>query len=162
MARRWVIPLMLLLLAAAPAACGSDSPTAVDEDPGVVDAGGGGTTIPGCPLTAEQASGIVGRELADRGGCSFSDGIALLSITTASESAALATYDYARDMATQTYDTVSDLKRDGTGFFAVMDIEAQLVLIRGDGAYTVTMSSFSMDATAYEQTMYALVDAILA
>ena len=160
MKRRWVIPLLLLLMAA-PAACGSDSP--IDGDPSVVDGGGGGggTTIPDCPLTAEQASGIVGRELADRGGCSFSDGIALLSITTASESAALATYDYARDTATQTYHTVSELKRDGKGFFAVKDIEAQLVLIRSDGAYTVTMSSFSMDAATYEQTMYALVDAIL-
>lgn len=169
MKRRWTVPLMALLLVA-PAACGSGSPTNVDGDPGVSNGadpgeGGGteaGTTVPDCPLTADEISAIVARSLTDRGGCSFGDGIALLSITTASQSAALMTYDYQRTLAAETYDTVSDLQREGTGFFAVKDIEAQLVLIRSDGAYTVTMSSFSLDAAQYEQTMYQLVDAIVA
>ena len=167
MKRRWMTPLMLLLLVA-PAACGTDSPT--NGDSGVAngadpDGGEGidaGTTVPDCPFTAAQASDVVGRQLTDQGGCSFGDGIALLSITTASETAALMTYDYERQLATQTYDTVADLERDGQGFFAVKDIEAQLVLIRGEGAYTVTMSSFGLDATEYKQTMYELVDAIVA
>jgi hypothetical protein len=165
MTRRWMAPLVLLLLAAS-GGCGSETSSPdLDGEPGIVDEqlpGGAGTTVPDCPLTAEQASTIVDRPLTDQPGCSFGDGIALLSITTASEEAALMTYDYERNLATQTYDTVRDLARDGTGFFAVKDIEAQLVLIRPDGAYTIVMSSFGMDAGQYEQTMYDLVDAILA
>lgn len=164
MTRRWMAPLVLLLLAVS-TACGSETAPDVDDDPGIVDEelpGGAGTVVPDCPLTAEQASALVDRPLTDQSGCSFGDGIALLSITTASEEAALMTYDYQRELATQTYDTVRDLERDGQGFFAVKDIEAQLVLIRADGAYTVVMSSFGMDADEYEQTMYELVDAILA
>jgi hypothetical protein len=160
MMRRLLMTPLILLLFAAPAACGAD--TLADGVDDIVVGGDAGTTVPECPLTAEQASALTGRTLTDSGGCSFGDGIALLTITTASESAALMTYDYQRRTATETYRTVVDVERDGTGFVAVKDIEAQLVLIRRDGAYTVVMSSFGLDAEQYQRTLYRIVDAILA
>jgi len=124
----------------------------------------GSAVAPPCPFTAEQVSDLVGQSMEDQGNCLFGDGkgVASLTITMASATAGEVTYDYQRDQAGKTYANVSDLGKGTKSYLAIKDIGAEAVLISDQGAYTVTMSSFSFDTAQYDQTMRALIDAILA
>jgi len=124
----------------------------------------GSAAAPSCPFTAEQVSDLVGRPMEDQGNCLFGDGkgVASLTITTSSATAGEVTYDYQRDQAGKAYPNVSDLDKGTRSYLAIKDIGAEAVLISDQGAYTLTMSSFSFDTAQYDQTMRALVDAILA
>ncbi|WP_198347949.1 hypothetical protein [Plantactinospora sp. KBS50] len=89
-------------------------------------------------------------------------GVASLSITTSSKLAGEATYDYQRQQADPQYDRVIDLEAGDRAYLAAKDIRAEAVLISDQGAYTVTMSSFSFDLDRYERTLRAILDKILA
>ncbi|MBL6279568.1 hypothetical protein JMF97_25770 [Micromonospora fiedleri] len=167
--RRLILP-VLLATALALTGCGDSEPAA----PGTgSDAGsdadldlpvdGADAVRPACPFTAEQVTGIVGQQLDDKGNCSFGDGIALLTVTTASRVAGEMTYDYQRQQADQTYQSVTDLGVGDKGYLAVKDIEAEAVVINGAGSFTVTLSSFprlGAQPDGYAQAMRKLADAL--
>ncbi|MEU6024521.1 hypothetical protein [Micromonospora sp. NPDC047134] len=167
--RRLILP-VVLAAALALTGCGDSEPTTPAAGP---DAGsdadldlpvdGGGSVRPACPFTAEQIAEIVGQQLNDQGNCSFGDGIALLTVTTASREAGEMTYDYQRQQADQTYRSVTDLGVGDKGYLAVKDIEAEAVVINGAGSFTVTLSSFARlgaQPDGYAQVMRELVDAL--
>lgn len=167
--RRLILP-VLLATALALTGCGGSEPAARGAGP---DAGsdadldlpvdGADAVRPACPFTAEQVTGIVGQQLDDKGNCSFGDGIALLTVTTASRVAGEMTYDYQRQQADQTYQSVTDLGVGDKGYLAVQDIEAEAVVINGAGSFTVTLSSFQRlgaQPDGYAQAMRKLADAL--
>lgn len=162
----WLAPLLLLTLVG-PAACdnSADAPasTQAGADTGSnPDAGTANNTVPACPFTAAQVSDIVGRPMVDEGNCLFGDGkgVASLTITMASQLAAATTYDYQHEQAGKQYDRVVDLDRGDKSYLATKDIAGEAVVISVKGAYTLIMSSFSMDPAGYEQKLRRLLDAI--
>ncbi|TDC38614.1 hypothetical protein E1211_06750 [Micromonospora sp. 15K316] len=161
------------LCVAALVLAGCDSADPTDPDPGAdIDApidgadvaDGGDASPPKCPFNAAQASELVGQPLVDQGNCLFGDGqgVAALTITTASRTAGEATYDYQRRQADQTYQKVTDLDQGGKGYVAVKDIEGQAVLIADAGTFTITMSSFQRlgGPDGYEQTLRRVIEAL--
>ncbi|MEU1759583.1 hypothetical protein ACFYON_10245 [Micromonospora sp. NPDC005686] len=164
---RLALPLVLLALLA-PAGCdsggdvfdGGSADTVAGEDGGDPDAGAVDDVRPPCPFTAAQVSELVDRKLRDEGNCSFGDGIAQLSVTTASVTAGKTTYNYQHNQAVEQYEKVVDLDRGEQGYLAVKDVRGEAVLIDGKGAYTVTISSFSGGTTGNEQILRRALDAI--
>ncbi len=169
--RRLILP---ALCAAALVLAGCDSAESPGPDAGAgVDAeapaDGGDTGAdaapPACPFTAEQVSDLVGQPLVDKGSCLFGDGngVATLTITTASRTAGETTYDYQRQQATETYREVTDLDGGGKGYLAVKDIGAEAVVVSDAGAYTVTLSSFERlgaSPDGYRQALDRLLGAL--
>jgi hypothetical protein len=96
------------------------------------------------------------------GNCLFRDGngVAILTITLASEVAGQATYDYSREQAGKRFERVSDVDKGDQGYLATGGTEAEAVVISKAGAYTVQISSFHDDAGANEALLRKLVDAI--
>ncbi|GAB3845068.1 hypothetical protein GCM10029963_22860 [Micromonospora andamanensis] len=89
--------------------------------------------------------------------------MATLSVTTASQLAGETTYDYQRQQAEQTYQTVTDLDGGAKGYLAVKDIGAEAVLVGDAGSFTVTLSSFERlgaQPDGYEQALRRLLDAL--
>lgn len=159
---RIALAALLVGLAVSASACGSDSPgaDASGDGAGLGNMTGAGTTRPECPFTVQQVNDITGRSLKDQGNCLFGDGIASLTVTTASELAGTTTYDYARQQAEQSYLKVVDIDQGDRGFMAIKDIEAQAVVVSKKGSYTLVMSSFSFDSAKYDSTLRALLDQI--
>jgi hypothetical protein len=117
-----------------------------------------------CPFTAAQASDLIGQPLIDEGNCLFGDGkgVASLTVTMASETAGLMTYDYQRKQADDIYTQVSDIDVGGQGYLAIKDIGAEVVVVRRSGSYTMTLSSFERlgSSDGYEPVLRKLVDAL--
>ena len=158
--KRWAAAVAGLVLVGC-AACGSpESGGTADEGDDGADLGALGTAVPSCPVTVEQVSQIVGQPMEEDTSCSFDDGrgVALLTITMSSQLAGESTYDYQRDVATKSYDTVEDLQRGSKGYLAYKDIHGEAVVISPNGAYTVTMSSFSFEPDQYPSALRKLVD----
>ncbi|MGB2569271.1 hypothetical protein ACPFP2_12580 [Micromonospora citrea] len=133
----------------------------VQAGPGIVPGG----AVPPCPFTAREVSTILGQPLTDDGDCLFGDGkgVASVNITTSSPAAGSTTYEYARQRAEQTFDSVKDLDAGVTAYVAVRDLAGEAVLVSASGAYTINLSSFErLDSAGYEQALQALLDAILA
>ncbi|MFY1575371.1 hypothetical protein ACN26Z_10850 [Verrucosispora sp. WMMD703] len=161
--RRLILP-AVLAAALALTGCDSAEPAPPAAGPGAdvetdldVPADGAGTEA--------QISELIGQSMVDDGNCSFGDGkgVAALSVTTASQLAGETTYDYQRQQAEQTYQTVTDLDGDGKGYLAVKDIGAEAVLVGGAGSFTVTLSSFERlgaQPDGYEQALRRLLDAL--
>ncbi|MGC9665333.1 hypothetical protein ACNTMW_02120 [Planosporangium sp. 12N6] len=164
--RRLIAPVLGLILLV-PAGCagqtaGSGSGSASDDGGDAVPAVTGNVTRPACPLTAAQVAEIVGRELPDTGNCSFNNGVAMVTIVTASEFAGKTTFDGQRTYAEQTYRQVKKLDKGDMAYFAVKDTGAEAAVVTKAGSYTVNLSSFiGFDATTYEQTMRKLLDTIV-
>lgn len=132
-----------------------------DNGNGTDDTGG---VAPKCPLTVAQVSEILGQSMVDKGSCSFGDGngVALLTITMASQLAGEATYEFQRDQATQLYREVQDLDKGEKAYLAVKDIAAEAVVISRTGSYTVTLSSFQRlgsQPDGYQRALRDLLDA---
>ncbi|MEV2238271.1 hypothetical protein [Micromonospora sp. NPDC049891] len=169
--RRLILP-AVLAAALALTGCDSSEPTPPEAGPGAdaeadldLPAGDAGTETPACPFTAAQISELVGQSMVDNGKCSFGDGkgVAALSVTTASQLAGETTYDYQRQQAAQTYQTVTDLDGGGKGYLAVKELGAEAVLVGGAGSFTVTLSSFERlgaQSDGYEQALRRLLDAL--
>ncbi|MEV4711208.1 hypothetical protein [Micromonospora sp. NPDC049374] len=169
--RRLILP-AVLAVAFALTGCDSAEPAPPAAGPGAdvetdldLPADGAGSEAPPCPFSAAQISELVGQSMVDDGNCSFGDGkgVAALSVTTASQLAGETTYDYQRQQAEQTYQTVTDLDGDGKGYLAVKDIGAEAVLVGGTGSFTVTLSSFERlgaQPDGYEQALRRLLDAL--
>lgn len=164
---RLALPLLLLALLA-PAGCDAaggdqlDSTTGdVAEDAGP-DAGAMGGGPPPCPFTAAQVSEIVGQTMRADGNCLFGDGkgVASLTVTTASATAGMMTYDYQYDQAGKQYEKVVDLDRGERGYLAVKDVHGEAVLIDGRGTYTLTISSFGGGTAGNEKILRRALDAI--
>ncbi|MDQ7907444.1 hypothetical protein RB614_23275 [Phytohabitans sp. ZYX-F-186] len=120
------------------------------------------TAVPACPFTAEKVSQLVGQPMVDEENCLFGDGkgIASVTITTSSQLAGSGTYDHKRESAGKRYGHVTDVHKGDKAYVAVGDTEAEAVMIREDGSYTLTLSSFSFDKAKYEQTLHAMLDGI--
>ncbi|MEG3636538.1 hypothetical protein [Micromonospora palythoicola] len=171
--RRLILP-VVLLAALALTGCDSADPAPPAAGPGAdadaetdldLPADGAGNQTPACPFTAAQVSELVGQSMVDDGNCSFGDGkgVAALSVTTASQLAGETTYDFQRQQAEQSYQTVTDLDGDGKGYLAVKDIGAEAVLVGGAGSFTVTLSSFERlgaEPDGYAQALRRLLDAL--
>ncbi|MEU4551743.1 hypothetical protein EV382_2133 [Micromonospora violae] len=174
--RRLIAPLWCSLLLFPLVACGPDdtggsAPAAgvgVDADADAdTDAGGDLPNVsrPACPFTADKVSDLVGQPMQDQGNCLFGDGngVASLTITTASPLAGESTYDYQREQATQTYREVKDVDKGRKAYLAVKDIAGEAVVIGDKGSYTVTLSSFEAigaSAGGYEPTLRKVLDAL--
>jgi hypothetical protein len=167
--RRLVPPLMLAALLMVAGCGGADSAAlgadGTDGDAGIdvgFDIGNG--EVPACPFTAAQASDLIGQPLIDEGNCLFGDGkgVASLTVTMASETAGLMTYDYQRKQADDIYTQVSDIDVGGQGYLAIKDIGAEVVVVRRSGSYTMTLSSFERlgSSDGYEPVLRKLVDAL--
>lgn len=168
--RRLILPTVLAAVLTL-TGCDSTDPTPPEAGPGVdaeadldLPADDGGTETPACPFTAAQISELVGQSMVDTGNCGFGDGagVAVLSVTTASQAAGEMTYDYQREQAAQIYQTVTDLDA-GKGYLAVKDIGAEAVLVAGAGSFTVTLSGFERlgaQPDGYEQALRRLLDAL--
>ncbi|MER7444923.1 hypothetical protein [Micromonospora avicenniae] len=171
--RRMIVP---ALCVAALVLVGCDSPDSTNADPGAdidapIDGGelpdlgdAGDAAPPKCPFTADQVSDLVGQPMVDQGNCLFGDGngVATLTITTASRTAGEMTYDYQRQQADQIYQKVTDIDQDGKGYVAVKDIEGQAVLIAASGTFTITLSSFQRlgGPEGYEQTLRRMIEVL--
>ncbi|MER5455180.1 hypothetical protein ABT008_10365 [Micromonospora sp. NPDC002389] len=123
------------------------------------------TARPPCPFDAAQISEFVGQPMVDQGTCSFGDGngVAQLTVTTASRLAGESTYDYQRQQAGQIYTTVTEIGDGAKGYLAVKDIGAEAVVVGDGGSYTVTLSSFARLGArpdGYEQALRRLLDAL--
>ncbi|MDO3705180.1 hypothetical protein Q3W71_26265 [Micromonospora sp. C28SCA-DRY-2] len=167
--RRWIAPAALAVALALTGCGGSDGPDGspgaaeqVDGGDGLVDGDPAAVERPSCPFTPERASDLVGRTMHADGNCLFRDdnGVAILTITLASEVAGQATYDYSREQAGKRFERVSDIDRGDQGYLAAGGTEAEAVVISQAGAYTVQISSFNDDAAANEALLRKLVDAI--
>ncbi|MFI7608428.1 hypothetical protein ACIBTV_25210 [Micromonospora sp. NPDC049366] len=174
--RRLIAPVVCSLLLLPLAACGADdgggappagNPGVEADGDGDGDLAGAGvdTPAPPCPFTVDKITELVGQPMVDQSNCSFGDGngVALLTITTASRIAGEATYDYQRQQATSTYRQVKDAGKGDKGYLAIKDIGAEAVVISNAGSYTVTLSSFQrLGATpdGYERTLRGLLDAL--
>ncbi|OLT16105.1 hypothetical protein BJF78_15240 [Pseudonocardia sp. CNS-139] len=168
--RRLVAPLVLAALLAL-AGCGGPGGSALgsadaDGDP-ATDIGFdiGNAEVPECPFTEAQATQLVGEPLVDEGNCLFGDGkgVASLSVTMASETAGLVTYDYQREQADSVYDQVTDIDAGDQAYLAVKDIAGEAVVVSPSGSYTITLSSFERlgdTPGGYEQVLRGLVDAL--
>ncbi|GIJ22469.1 hypothetical protein [Micromonospora lutea] len=169
--RRLILP-TVLVAALALTGCDSGEPAPPEPGPAVdteadldLPADGAGAEAPACPFSATQISELVGQPMVDDGNCSFGDGkgVAVLTVTTASRVAGETTYDYQREQAAQTYQTVTDLDDGGKGYLAVKDIGAEAVLVGNVGSFTVTLSSFERlgaQPDGYEQALRRLLDAL--
>lgn len=169
--RRWMAPAALSVVLALTGCGGPDEP---ETSPGsAVDAEGGGddsvlggdaaaVARPSCPFTPERASEIAGRTMHADGNCLFRDGngVAILTITLASELAGRTTYDYSREQAGKRFARVPDVDKGDQGYLAAGGTEAEAVVISEAGSYTVQISSFNDDAAAIEALLRKLVDAI--
>ncbi|WBB68522.1 hypothetical protein [Micromonospora sp. WMMD812] len=172
--RRLIAPVVCSLLLFPLAACGADD--AGDTPPAGgsgVEADGGGdlpaagadAPAPPCPFTADKVAEIVGQPMVDQGNCSFGDGkgVALFTVTRASQAAGATTYDYQRQQATATYREVKDVDKGEKAYLAVKDIEGEAVVVSRAGSYTVILSSFErLGATpdGYERTLRTVLDAL--
>ncbi|MEO3927722.1 hypothetical protein ABGB07_28215 [Micromonosporaceae bacterium B7E4] len=146
------------------ASCGGGSNTTADR-PSDVELPVGGdlnTAVPACPFTAAKISQLVGQPMVDKDNCLFGDGkgIASVTITTSSELAGSGTYDHKRESAGKRYGNVTDVQKGDKAYIAAGEIEAEAVMIRDDGSYTLTLASFSFDKAKYEQTLQAMLDGI--
>ncbi|WP_240742321.1 hypothetical protein [Micromonospora zingiberis] len=171
--RRLILPMVLAAILAL-TGCGNDGPATpepgvgtdadADVDLDLPDAAADAVR-PACPFSAEQIAGFVGQPMVDQGNCSFGDGkgVALLTVTTASQVAGEMTYAYQRQQADQIYQTVTDLGAGEKGYLAVKDIGAEAVVISGAGSFTVTLSSFERlgaQPDGYAQAVRQLLDAL--
>ncbi|GAA2711176.1 hypothetical protein ACFY2R_29630 [Micromonospora olivasterospora] len=168
--RRLIAPMSCSFLILPLVACGAED--VGDADPAAeagVEADTGGETAdtpaPRCPFTVSQLSEIVGQPMVYQGSCSFGDGngVALLTVTTASRLAGETTYGYERDQAGKVYREVKDVDKGDKAYLAVKDIGAEAVVVSGAGSYTVTLSSFQRlgaSPDGYERTLRALLDAL--
>lgn len=157
-----LVPL-LLAVAVATSACGSDSPgggSASTGDAGLSDVADANPSPPPCPFTAQQVNEITGRSLKDLGHCEFGDGTASITVMTFSEFAGSTAYDFSRQQADQLYAKVVDVDQGDRGFIAIKDVEAKAMAVGKKGSYTLIMSSFEFDAAKYESTLRALLDKI--
>ncbi|WP_213456917.1 hypothetical protein [Rhizomonospora bruguierae] len=174
--RRLILPTICLAVLAL-AGCGGTGSAGGDAGPdaglGIEDLVGGDADVgpdagpPPCPFTAATASELVGEKLVDSGPCVFGDGkgVAGLTVTMSSSFAAEVTYDYQRNLAGETFDTVTDLNEGGKGYLAVKDIGAEAVLIGKAGAYTLNLSNFehlgsNPTPAAYDPVMRKLLAAL--
>jgi hypothetical protein len=156
------------LLAAA--ACGGGGPAAptageaasvaAPDDAGAAGAAGDAAldVAPPCPFDAETVSQLVERPLQERSTCDYSDGIAVVSITTASAGTGRLTLDGAREWAAQRYASVTDL--GDRGFLAIDELEALASVVLPTGSYTVTAASLDLDSAGYERVMTRLLEAL--
>ncbi|SCG52171.1 hypothetical protein GA0070609_2629 [Micromonospora echinaurantiaca] len=167
--RRWIAPVALVVVLALTGCGGSEEPQGspgaaeeVDGGDGVIEGDGAAVERPSCPFTPERASELVGRTMNADGNCLFRDGngVAILTITLASEVAGQATYDYSREQAGKRFERVSEVDKGDQGYLATGGTEAEAVVISKAGAYTVQISSFHDDAAANEALLRKLVDAI--
>ncbi|PZF91804.1 hypothetical protein C1I99_22800 [Micromonospora deserti] len=129
---------------------------------GIDEGSGGNAAIPSCPFTPERASEIVGRAMHADGNCLFRDGngVAILTVTLASELAGSATFAYSREQAGKRYEGVAAVDKGDQGYLAAGETEAEAVVISGAGAFTVQISSFASDAAANEALLRKLIAAI--
>ncbi|MEU8257182.1 hypothetical protein AB0C06_23280 [Micromonospora inaquosa] len=174
--RRLIAPLWCSLLLFPLVACGPDNTGGSDPAAGVgvdadtdtdTDAGGDLPNVsrPACPFDAAKVSDLVGQPMQDQGNCLFGDGngVASLTITTASPLAGESTYAYQRDQATQVYREVKDVDKGRKAYLAVKDIEGEAVVVSDKGSYTVILSSFERlgaKSGGYESTLRAVLDAL--
>ena len=160
---RRLIALMLAgLVALAAAGCGDDLPDLGSPDDGSV---GGADVTPPCPFTAEQVSGFVGLTMAKDAECSFraDNGYSLVTILPASRVAGLATYEFARKMAGETYGTVKDAGRGEQSYLAYENIGGELTVIGTTTSYTITLSglpALEQNPAGYEPLLLRMFDAI--
>ncbi|MEO3930488.1 hypothetical protein ABGB07_42575 [Micromonosporaceae bacterium B7E4] len=156
-------PVALTLLFAV-ASCGGGSNSTAGGPSDVEPPVGGdlNTAVPACPFTAEKISQFVGQPMVDKENCLFGDGkgVASVTITMSSQLAGSGTYDYKRESADKRYGDVTDVQKGDKAYISIGETEAEAVMIREDGSYTLTISSFSFDKARYEQVLQAMLDGI--
>jgi hypothetical protein len=165
--RRLIALLLAGLLALAATGCGDDRPTGLGggDTSGDSGDGGGPDVTPPCPFTAEQVSDFVGLTMAKEAECSFraDNSYSLATILPASKVAGLATYDFARKMASETYGTIKDVDRGEQGYLAYKDIGGELYVIGATTSYTITLSglpALEQNPAGYEPLLLRMLDAI--
>jgi hypothetical protein len=168
--RRLIALLLAGLIALAAAGCGDDGPAGlgggdISGDSGDSGGDGGPDVTPPCPFTAEQVSGFVGLTMAQDAACSFraDNGFSLVTIVPASRVAGQATYDFARNLATETYGTVKDAGRGEQSYLAYKDIGGELYVIGATTSYTITLSGLpglETNPAGYEPLLLRMFDAI--
>ncbi len=162
--RQVAVPLVLVA-ALAVGACGKDTaPGGKDQSVQQGSEGSGGLNllVPSCPYTAGQVSEVLGQPMTDEGMCLFGDGrgVASLTITTASQAAGAASYDYQKEQASQRYGTVDGLGVGERSYAGSKDVTGEAVVLSKKGTYTLTLSNFSKDAGWYAQTLRNLAAAL--